>query len=561
MTQAGFRRSAIVAAAGTIGLAIALLLGLTGPSEAQYADCAASGYLGGVDDRMDAVALDCVEVERFSIETPAGSREVRIIRAADNRSPGLSAFTAAIRSGIETAAASLRTIGQGDTADITVWASALANPEETGAATLPLRSSDSECVMAMYEGAFDVAYTTAHEFFHCVQFATVGDATFLSPGTWWVEGSAEWFASFALPDRSQSDADVAYFDEISPETPLTSMGQESVVFFFWLAGNYGPSMVMQLITGMPDSGGEADQQDALAGMLPADAFQQFAQDYLDRRISQPGGRPIPSNPFPGDIYVWNESTEHSVHAERFVLARFQLEFACGIWSIERSDEKGTWKASRDESAWEDLPETISGSGSDAIRYRAAAFGTEADGFQTTIKASRSACSRCDAPPVADDVAACLVGHWQLVSGGYGEQIQRMLQAGGVFENIQYPDLEAVLIINADGTFEFPGPPEDYNAVIETERGQFMGVGTLAMASHGYWSVDGDQLQQCGPAPEANIDLTLIDPDGAASRVQDEGGPETVVQRARSFICSGNALTLIEDIPFTPRVEWHYERTE
>ncbi len=559
MTHGPFRRKAIIAAASTLALSIVVLLGLTSPSAAQFSDCAAAGYLGGVDNRMDGVALDCVEEERFTIGMPAGDRDVRIIRSADDRSAGLAAMAADIRSGIEAAAASLMTIGQGDTAAITVWISALASSGDAEAATLPLGRSDSECVMAMYEGADDAAYTTAHEFFHCVQFATVGDAAFTSASTWWVEGSAEWFANFVYAGRGASDGDVGVFDAISFETPLTSMAQESVVFFFWLAENYGPSMVMDLIGAMPASGGEAGQQDALAGVLSADAFQQFGQDYLDQRITQPGGRSIPSNPFPGDIYVWDESTEHTLQAARFVLARFQLELACGIWTIEHSDEKGTWKVSRDDGDWQQMPETVSGSGSDPVRYRVAAFGVEGEGFQATINASRSACSRCEAPPVDDTVAACLIGRWQLVSGGYGEQIQHMLEAAGVFEHIDYPDLDAVLVINADGTFEYPGPPEDYNAVVETDRGAFTAAGTLAMASQGFWTVDGDQFQECGPAPRAHINLDLLGPAGENSRIDTEGGPETVIQRSRTFVCSGDALTFTEAIPFTPRVDWQYQR--
>ena len=454
------------------------------------------------------------------------------------------------------------TIGQGDTADITVWASALANPAETGGATLPLggeltANASSRCMKAPMTSPIRQHMSSS------IAFSSRPSArrrTTLPP-QWWVEGSAEWFASFVFPGRSQSDADVAYFDEISPERPLTSMAQESVVFFFWLAGNYGPSMVMDLISAMPASGGETGQQDALSGILSADAFQQFAQDYLDQRITQPGGRSIPSNPFPGDIYVWSESAEHTLQAPRFVLARFQLEFTCGIWTIERSDEKGTWKVNRDDAGWEEMPASVSGSGGDPIRYRVAAFGSEGDGFQATINATRNACSQCDAPPVDDAVAACLVGHWQLVSGGYGEQIQHMLQAGGMFEDIQYPDLDAVLVINADGTFEYPGPPEDYNATVGTDQGPFMGMGTLAMASHGYWTVDGDQFQECGPAPQAHINLRLIDPNGTESRIDTEGGPDTVIQRSRTFVCTGDALTFTEAIPFTPRVDWQYQRSD
>ena len=283
-----------------------------------------AGFFDGVDGRMGGVALPCDEAVRFSIETPIGTREVRIVYSTADLSPGLLAFVADIRRGIERAAATLRGIGEGDTADITVWASDLPNiDDERGiadAVAVPLAAVGSECVVVLYPGG-DSAYIVAHEFFHCVQFKTVGAKTLFGASDWWAEGSAEWFASLTFPGSSASAGDVAMFDGVSRDTPLTSMNQESVVFFFWLGSNYGASIVMTLMRAMPD-GGSTAQQDALGGLLSAAAFQQFAQDYLDRNISQPGGRLIPSDPFMGNVYVWVGSGEHSLRAERFVLARF-----------------------------------------------------------------------------------------------------------------------------------------------------------------------------------------------------------------------------------------------
>jgi len=544
-----------------LGCAMASTMWTVHPVHAQFADCAAPGYLSGVDDRMASTGLACDEAVRFTIETPGGTRQVRIVYSTADLAPGLLRGVGDIRDGVERAAAALRSIGQGTTADITIWASDLAAPEDelgrTDAVARPIDAAGSECVIAMYRGS-DTPFVIAHEFFHCVQYATVGEKTHRASSSWWAEGSAEWFANFTVPGRAHSDGDVGAFDSVSPNTPLTSMAQEAVVFFFWLSKTFGPSMVMAVMEAMPDAG-EAAQQDALAGLLSDQDLREFAEDYLDRLIAQPDGRIIPSNPMEGDIYVWDDSTEHDLEADRFVLGRFQLEFACGDWSIERREEEGVWRVSLDEDPWEDLPERLSISGPDPDTYRVAAFGTDPQGFRVTIEATRNPCLQCETTPVDDEALSCLVGRWQLASGGYGEQIERALRASGQFESIEYPNLESELVISRDGTFEFPGPPEGYNAEVRTPGGDLVvGFGTLAMASNGQWSVDGDTLHMCQNPHRAEIDLTIVNPDGDSGRLRTGGGPPGAVQRSRDFTCGGGGLTLIEDGGF---VTWHYTRAD
>ncbi len=553
-----------------LGLLPAVLIAIALPStgRAQFADCAAPGYLGGVDDRMRGAAMACDEAVRFTIATPGGSREVRIIHDSDDAPAGLAAFAGDIRSGIERAATALMSIGEGAPGDITVWASGLAAPEDaigiTDAATRPVGAMDGECAMAIYPGD-DIGYVVAHEFFHCVQYATYGAKTDRVASTWWAEGSAEWFANLAYPGTGNSDLDVAAYDSASAGTALTSMAQESVVFFFWLGERFGASMVMALMAAMPDGNSETAQQDALAGLLSESDFQAFAQDYLDRTIQQPGGRAIPSTPFPGNIYPWSESRSHDLSEDRFVLARAQLEFACGAWSIARSGESGTWKVSLDDGPWDALPEWLSVAGEGPDHYRLAAFGIEADGFAVTIEATRDPCQACGSLAAGDDTAAsCLVGTWNLVSGGYGERMDEMLEGTGLYETVEFPDMESVLVINGDGTYSFPGPPEDTTLSTRSDSGDlYIGIGTLSMQSSGQWSVDGDTLTLCETFDLAEMDITVTNPDGVDSRFTGSGGSEGMppLLRYRTFSCTDSALTLVEDIPFTPTTTWQYQRAE
>ncbi|MGF1625981.1 MAG: hypothetical protein ACFCVH_13955 [Alphaproteobacteria bacterium] len=560
-----FHRSCARVAVPLLAMACALLA--SAGARADFADCAAPGYLAGVDDRMAGVALACDEAVRFTIETPGGPRQVRIVYSTADMSPDLPGFIADIRDGVEQAAAALRGIGQGTTANITIWAAHLPQYRDgeflVYAETLPLAGASSECVVALFPGR-NVAFTTAHEFFHCVQFATFGTRTNAVASTWWVEGSAQWFAELAVPGTDESAWDVGIFDAVSPETALTAMGEEAMVFFVWLDQTFGSSMAMALMRSMPFSGGEAAQQDALAAFLPEVDFLRFVEAYLDHEIRMPGGAPIPSAPFHGDIYVFNDSREHRIEAGRFVAVRFQLQLACGTWTLERRDEDGSWEISIDRGPWQALPESASIPGPDPALWRSAAFGTGADGFTVTVEASRNPCRQCESALASigpDHPAACLVGTWTLASGGYGAMIEERLRASGMFESISYPDMESVLVINADGGYEMPGPAEGYDASVSTPGGDlFVGIGTLAMQSGGHWSVDADRLYLCEADSLADIDLTIIDPDGNEERITDSGGPDSgPLVRERAFTCSERALTLIEAVPFMADVVWEYTR--
>ncbi len=553
---------------GPVALVVALVMVLVvalGATEARadFGDCAASGYLYSVDDRMSGIALDCDEAVRFTIATPLGTRNVRIIYDTGDLRAGLPDQIATLRRAIEQSAAALRAIGEGGTNDITIWASNLpVQRTPTGDVEGEAGRVGDECVIAAYE-APNIEWVMAHEFFHCVQFATFGrDKVYMSASSWWVEGAAEWFANVVHPGTGNSDGYVSGFDAATNRTALTDLEYESVVFFFWLSQTYGASMVMAVQAAMPSGGGGGAQQDALAGMLPPEDFAQFAQAYADREIRQPGGRAVPVNPTPAHIYVWQESATREIETGRFVLVFEHLEFACGTWNIERETDRGEWHISRRDGPWEDMPERleIDEPGPEVIRLTGMAVADPS--FAVSIRAERNACEQCGTPRPDDDVMSCLVGTWNLVSGGYGEQIQQSLEATGFYDSIEYPALEPILILYADGTFSMPASDEDYNAVIVQDDGDvFQGIGTLSLESGGHWSVDGDILHTCEAGPHlAEIDLTIIDPEGNSDNLVTAGSPPSGgVMRSREFTCAGGQLVLIERAPFVGDVTWVYSR--
>ncbi len=546
------------------------LLQVAAPQRAAaFGDCGGAGYFANVDLRYrGAGGVDCVEAESFSIRTPDGPVEVRIVHEADYPGSDIGIVVAEIRRGIERSEAGLLSIGQGTSDPITVFASRLLPPpdatedeEAEGAAVV----GDDGCRMIVYPGVSgraDLAYLVAHEFFHCVQFATQGRAQVMSGrNVWWIEGSAEWFAVLAFPGSTNSRGHVAGFDETSSETPLTSMAYESVVFFFWLSQSFGASMTMALMDAMPERGSAAEQQAAILGLLSEDDLLRFAQAYLDREIRRPGGGAIGSNPFPGDIYVYDRSDEHEIEAEAFVLARAQLEFSCGHWTIRRNEELGRWRVKKPGEDWNELPEHLEVAGPAPDLYRLAAFGPQPAGFRLKLEAERDACRGCDGVAAADEASrACLVGGWELVSGGYGEVIERMLRAQGILETVEYPEFFVELTIAADGSYETAGTTP-HKLTVRNDEGELHTLqGDFTYETSGTWSVDGEELLMCEVSVHAAIDDEMIDPDGDVEVVRAEGGPDSgPLLRHRDFTCDGGSLVLVEDLPMAPTVTWVYGR--
>lgn len=552
-----------------------LLLVLFWPMTAgAFDDCAAGDYLADADPRAAGAGLSCDEVERFTIDTPRGGREVRIVSSYDFPAVDLRVMRREIRRSVERSAAPLGELGRLAPDDLTIWLSHL----------LPMEAEDGEsyahdshgvaievsdgCLVAVYPGvtgARGMTFTMAHEFFHCVQKAEMPVKANLSASDWWVEGTAEWFANLVVPGTAHSQGFVAGFDALSDHVPLTALGTDSVVFFFWLSETFGAGAVADLMAAMPAEEGRSAQQDALAHFLAPDDWQHFAQAYLDQDLRQPGGGGVASTPFPGDIHVWNRSREHSITFDRFVLARAQLEFECGHWTLRRKTEKGTWKvrevASRD---WVELPEEITVEEGSTKRFRLGGYGIEeAEGFHLVLDGRKDPCRGCLLAAREETAGRCLIGGWELVSGGYGKVIERELRDTGIFEDLHYPDLQRYLILQADGSYEqSPTPSEGTSSVLSEDGDLWQGLTSLAMGAAGRWSVEGEELRLCEAESTVDLNLEIFEPDGDVSRIResrDKAGDALL--RTRRYTCEGNSLYMEEILPGAPAVTWEYRRLE
>lgn len=551
-----------------------LCLLLSGPVQA-FTDCSDDGYLATADARVRGSGAACVEAVRFQIPTPKGSRQVRIVHTTDLPTLDLPAMVSEIRRGIERSAAKLPELGALAPDDITVWISHFLtetahSDAETAEDILGVATVMSDgCLVAVYPaatGARGLAATSAHEFFHCVQASEFPRTYDLAGSEWWSEGTAEWFTFLVFPHLDDAGF-IASFDAISPRTPLTSMSYESVVFFAWLGETQGYHSITRLMQAMPAAEGEAAQQNALAAFLRPEQWQAFAQAYLDRRIRRPGGRALASTPFPGDIYVWGQpSRSHRITADRFVLARAQLEFACGLWSIVEEPHAGTRAYREQNGAWQDqLPERIVVETGAPRLFQVAGFGTGNDGFSLGIEGIQDMCQGCpDQAAAAEELDRCLIGTWELVSGGYGASIEAQLREAGIFQEIDYPDLHRYFVLQANGRYrQAPSDGgESGSMTTHTPSGKrWEGLTTLRMDTTGSWSADGQTLHLCEEQRTLSIDLSIINPKGVEERISsgEEDEQTMSLPRQRQYACGESRLSLTESAPNVPSVHWEYQR--
>lgn len=201
-------------------------------------------------------------------------------------------------------------------------------------------------------------FLIAHEIFHCVQRASEFAATRAEESDWWVEGTAEYFANLTYPGTSFSDGYVGDFDLQSQRRPLNRMTYASVVFFFWLAQQDGPSAIVRFIRGMAEGGGGLA---AMQAQIPATAWHDFGQAYLDAEIVAPGARPVPTSPTTGRLLRINGPTRPRVRTAPFVLHRERWTFVAGrVYQVEQTmiDAGMAVSFRQSETKWTGPPERV-----------------------------------------------------------------------------------------------------------------------------------------------------------------------------------------------------------
>ncbi len=564
-----------------LALVVAALVAMPEPAAAQ--SCTIPDYAAEADSRLTG---ECDEIERFTIATPSGSRRVRII--GDSAMPdGFTEPYPLVRQGIERAAAALRTIGTGQVDNLVVLVSGLLPDSDdpdgpTSVHGVAHAVYVDECLMIVYPGnagSRELGFATAHEFFHCVQYATASDQmdAFLAgqPSDWWVEGTAEWFANLAYRGTGNSDERVRSFDETSPDMALTSLSDSdgAVVFFFWYGENHGYPAIVSLMPTMATSAGEARERSALASLLPPDGFQALAQDYLDREIRQPGSRAIPSAPEDGASIIWVDDNQvEEIEADQLVLHRAELIFTCGTWTVQLSDEEGEWAVSQEPGEWSRLPARIEVPAGEDKRFRLGAMGPGEDGFHVTIAATRAdeeGRCRCKKPTEAEAARLdqCLVGRWELVSGGGNEWLDQQLnmieQSSGTWDSYESNTTAGnrMLTVSRDGLYEYRNASATRTVHATKKDDVFESRIEGVSAGIGTWTARSDLLVTCAISETsgATAELNL---DGSIMRMDLPGYlTEHLYSGGYTYVCSDTQLTLrFRDMGTLPEpMVWQYER--
>ncbi len=530
--------------------------------------CPTEADLADIGAEPGAALADCRALSRFTIPTGRGPVD-GVVYGGPEADPAMVAVieTALIRSGNV-----LQRLGALGSEPVEAYISPTpyipdADGGDFAATAAPAMDvgpgNPSTCVIATFSGnPPDVLGSTiAHEFFHCVQYNEFPSQMEAAGSNWWDEGTAEWFASLVYQGRSDLDYAVATFDTLSPDTPITGMEYDNVVFFWWLSQNYGSGAVVELIRAMPGPGGS--QNDALAGVVDDDMFLQFVQDYLDRKITQPGGRSIPSNPRLGEEFRIRQDREITLSAARFVAYRVRLELNCGEWTASNNGLKGRYELQRKPGEdWEELPETITSDSEETIRYQLAAGGTGAEGYSVEIKLEKTPCALCKNANYTESPEADLVGEWRLASGGMGAKLSEMLNRVPDLQNVDYPDMDGVLILNADGSFVLRADDSGSAQTTTPDGDVFNAEMLFNMQRRGTWTLNGNKLEQCySPDIDIGIDTTVTDPDGFSETIsmREFLGPRQSYTIKRRYVYTPGRLELTERALFAPTITWVYER--
>lgn len=447
-------------------VAIAATLFVAGPAAA-FGDCRTPGYLQRFDARLpESLPVDCTQILLVDIEAGSLRVPMRLIRY--QAAPALNDETAMryVRLLAAKTGAAMHLLGDLDLARVSILLTDMPSTLVSADATHPAYAAatgwlaDDECTIAFYkqDTATSEEYfliTLAHEIFHCVQGKTWHRKTSLYPvGAWWVEGSAVYFSHLVVPDTNQLDFLSAAFDATSPRKALVDMDYDAEVFFLWLHQTAGPHTgVKRLIDALPDSGGRDAQISALQGALPLDRFGEFAENYLDSEIRQPGGRLVPTSVrVPTTSRISGPRTKSS-EVEPYVIGREILVFEEGkSYDLETSLSDGGRVRFQEGGggAWADPPSRISACDEDQ-HYLVAVVATGGPATATF--------NVTDAEEV-DRRACCLIGSWKPTAesaAGFAAASNAVAGQMGASTTCNYAGGDWTLTFGAGtGAFEFNG---------------------------------------------------------------------------------------------------------
>lgn len=555
-------------------LALLLMMSLFSvqPSRAQLTECR-DEYVRLFDvppspgqPAWSAGDIDCRVHFEVLVDAPTGDAIVSVIgdvNIASHLPPG---GLEAIRNGIEASGAALRDVGRFNLWDTTILiAPARASSSEpqprfgySDAWTLPGAGEDgryAECHVTLFPGtdysADELRYIVAHELFHCVQEATLTEAqnaTQTGRGLWWIEGSAEWFAAYAIGPQERWARAPGFDEQVAAGEALHGMTYHTAIFFYWYHHAHGgASRIIPFLHRMSEGADASSQEVAMQNVLTDPEWLRFAQAYDDREIDFPRGGRVPfGQQLQGE--VWNVSGDLSIHTRTlkpFVIAPGWVNYSCGRWdnNVTSANLEVRHDSERNWSAWPSEINTRSLRGAIG-RYRMIALTTRGGEIEYRLEAERrEACQDCMVTNVID---RCMVGTWEQVSGGPMDFLRNMPNMPEITRDLVG---KLVIVVNADGTMATRSVSIDYQLVIPSRDGDRINdtFGEIT-ASAGRWSAEDGRLQACfDSGGEASGVTTTTYPDRSHTRFFES--PSTAgINGSSEYTC--NETTLVT----TPRSE-------
>ena len=504
-------------------LAFAFVLASPALADTGFSDCNSKTFVLGA--QLDG-GFQCAELTRQTLD--AGGRTVGVRSIRDLRTPADLVANYGVLT-VEAAAKSLQTysnLGFGwEFANVTL---VIMDPNLPDGGVSQWKESfkgtfadawsrvfDTDCIvrvsMRKLDNKMDVSepleyakLVIAHEVFHCVEGwnfreqSAVGKAA-----SWWVEGAAVFFASLVFDGSGDMQGQSIAFTSAITSKPLTQLPYASAYFFAWLWGK-DEQKVLALLNAMPKSGGEAEQQAAVRGVL-GDMLSQFARDAVDGLVKDVKGNALPAiKPVAVETYSATSGTAyvetpfvaffHEIHIKNGTFAVTQ-EGENDVELLEYTKEGATWESGF---FWSEP-----GCGK-TKKYYMAGMWAGASPAQFHLKAERMPIS-CEQCVVAQARDSCLIGQWRITNESLADVVLSI--AGQELEDVVISGT-AAMRVTAEGKqiFGFNQFTIEGNPVGAGKADQFRAY--LAGTIDSSWSADKGFLDLCYDSSDAAIQLVV-----------------------------------------------------
>jgi hypothetical protein len=388
----------------------------------------------------------------------------------------------------------------------------------------------------------------AHEIFHCVQYETLTGAQVSGSTGWWREGSAEWFAALAAPeDTAALKERFVRFDEESPTVGLQEMSYQAVVFFIWYADRSGLGSVIELLRRMPPTSDRSAQIDKLRSILSQEQWLQFAQDYLDLRITGYGPVPVMSRPLASE---WNDLGHVGtilVRTPPFAIPRLTFRFSCGKWSVAlRPDGRAFAAQLNGTGPWAPVPQEVE-AGPEGVQYRLVHINVGPEPPRNT-RIEIGVLETCNACLGIREIDECALGTWRQTDNNLIELLNSRVPNIGFQQSGETP----LLSLRRDGSLQ-SGMLGFATAGTASEGG----YATLNFGAGGTWSAKGGKLNTCIAAAEGAAEGILYDPEHTMpfSFANQPG------EIAKTYTCGPGSLETRMEIPGLGEVIQRYAPQE